>query len=210
MMPYLRNLVCATAIGLLMGIGQVFAQSADDVIDRLRSKYDTMVAMRATFSQTTSSTFLDDVEHFAGDILIQGDQYRIEMINQTIVTNTVLSWVFNKLDNQVLINDYELDENTFSLATFLNEFDSAYDVESYEQNGRLDVLTLIPQDPLSLFRTVKLWADGNVVVRLEVVDMNDVEMNFELSNIQFNPELSDQTFIFSIPNGVEIIDLREN
>lgn len=210
MMPYLRKLVCATAIGLLMGIGQVFAQSADDVIDRLRSKYDAMVAMRATFSQTTSSTFLDDVEHFGGDILIQGDQYRIEMINQTIVTNTVLSWVFNKSDNQVLINDYELDENTFSLATFLNEFDSAYDVESYKQNGRLDVLTLVPQDPLSLFRTVKLWADGNVVVRLEVVDMNDVEMNFELSNIQFNPELSDQTFIFSIPTGVEIIDLREN
>ncbi len=210
MPSFTRKLVFAATISLLMGIGEGYAQSSEDVIERLRARYDAMQAMRATFSQTTTSTYLDDAEHFEGDILIQGDQYRIEMSNQTIVTNAVVSWVFNKSENQVLINDYELDENTFSLSTFLNEFDSVYDVDSYTRIGKLDVLTLLPQDPLSLFRTVKLWADGNVVVRLNVVDMNDVEMNFELSDIQFNPELSDQTFIFSIPNGVEVIDLREN
>ena len=210
MPSFTRKLVFAATISLLMGIGEGYAQSSEDVIERLRARYDAMQAMRATFSQTTSSTYLDDAEHFEGDILIQGDQYRIEMSNQTIVTNTVVSWVFNKSENQVLINDYELDENTFSLSTFLDEFDSVYDVDSYTRIGKLDVLTLLPQDPLSLFRTVKLWADGNVVVRLNVVDMNDVEMNFELSDIQFNPELSDQTFIFSVPTGVEVIDLREN
>lgn len=210
MLSFTRKFVGAAAVGLLMGIGQGYAQSSDDVIERLRTRYDAVQAMRATFSQTTSSTFLDNVEHFEGDILIQGDQYRIEMSNQTIVTNTIVSWVFNRSENQVLINDYELDENTFSLTTFLDEFDSAYDVVSYERKDKLDVLALQPQDPLSLFRDVTLWADGDVVVRLDVVDMNDVEMKFELSDIVFNPELSDQTFIFSIPNGVEVIDLREN
>ena len=210
MLSFTRKFVGAAAVGLLMGIGQGYAQSSDDVIERLRTRYDAMQAMRATFSQTTSSTFLDNVEHFEGDILIQGDQYRIEMSNQTIVTNTIVSWVFNRSENQVLINDYEPDENTFSLTTFLEEFDSAYDVVSYEREDKLDVLALQPQDPLSLFRDVTLWADGDVVVRLDVVDMNDVEMKFELSDIVFNPELSDQTFIFSIPNGVEVIDLREN
>ncbi|MCZ6757635.1 MAG: outer-membrane lipoprotein carrier protein LolA [Bacteroidetes bacterium] len=210
MLSFTRKFVGAAAVGLLMGIGQGNAQSSDDVIERLRTRYDAVQAMRATFSQTTSSTFLDNVEHFEGDILIQGDQYRIEMSNQTIVTNTIVSWVFNRSENQVLINDYELDENTFSLTTFLDEFDSAYDVVSYEREDKLDVLVLKPQDPLSLFRDVTVWADGDVVVRLDVVDMNDVEMKFELSDIIFNPELSDQTFIFSIPNGVEVIDLREN
>lgn len=210
MLSFTRKFVGAAAVGLLMGIGQGYAQSSDDVIERLRTRYDAMQAMRATFSQTTSSTFLDNVEHFEGDILIQGDQYRIEMANQTIVTNTIVSWIFNRSENQVLINDYEPDENTFSLTTFLDEFDSAYDVVSYERKDKLDVLALRPQDPLSMFRDVTLWADGDIVVRLDVVDMNDVKMKFELSDIQFNPELSDQTFIFSIPNGVEVIDLREN
>lgn len=210
MLSFTRKFVGAAAVGLLMGIGQGYAQSSDDVIERLRTRYDAMQAMRATFSQTTSSTFLDNVEHFEGDILIQGDQYRIEMANQTIVTNTIVSWVYNRSENQVLINDYEPDENTFSLTTFLDEFDSAYDVVSYERKDKLDVLALRPQDPLSMFRDVTLWADGDIVVRLDVVDMNDVKMKFELSDIQFNPELSDQTFIFSIPNGVEVIDLREN
>lgn len=210
MRSFTLKIVGAAAMGLLMGTGQGYAQSSDDVIERLRTRYDAVQAMRATFSQTTSSTFLDNVEHFEGDILIQGDQYRIEMANQTIVTNTIVSWVFNRSENQVLINDYEPDENTFSLTTFLDEFDSAYDVVSYERKDKLDVLALRPQDPLSMFRDVTLWADGDIVVRLDVVDMNDVKMKFELSDIQFNPELSDQTFIFSIPNGVEVIDLREN
>lgn len=210
MLSFTLKIVGAAAMGLLMGTGQGYAQSSDDVIERLRTRYDAVQAMRATFSQTTSSTFLDNVEHFEGDILIQGDQYRIEMANQTIVTNTIVSWVFNRSENQVLINDYEPDENTFSLTTFLDEFDSAYDVVSYERKDKLDVLALRPQDPLSMFRDVTLWADGDIVVRLDVVDMNDVKMKFELSDIQFNPELSDQTFIFSIPNGVEVIDLREN
>ncbi|MCH8246746.1 MAG: outer membrane lipoprotein carrier protein LolA [Bacteroidetes bacterium] len=210
MRSFTLKIVGAAAMSLLMGTGQGYAQSSDDVIERLRTRYDAMQAMRATFSQTTSSTFLDNVEHFEGDILIQGDQYRIEMANQTIVTNTIVSWVFNRSENQVLINDYEPDENTFSLTTFLDEFDSAYDVVSYERKDKLDVLALRPQDPLSMFRDVTLWADGDIVVRLDVVDMNDVKMKFELSDIQFNPELSDQTFIFSIPNGVEVIDLREN
>ena len=210
MRSFTLKIVGAAAMGLLMGTGQGYAQSSDDVIERLRTRYDAVQAMRATFSQTTSSTFLDNEEHFEGDILIQGDQYRIEMANQTIVTNTIVSWVFNRSENQVLINDYEPDENTFSLTTFLDEFDSAYDVVSYERKDKLDVLALRPQDPLSMFRDVTLWADGDIVVRLDVVDMNDVKMKFELSDIQFNPELSDQTFIFSIPNGVEVIDLREN
>ncbi|MCH8123304.1 MAG: outer membrane lipoprotein carrier protein LolA [Bacteroidetes bacterium] len=210
MRSFTLKIVGAAAMGLLMGTGQGYAQSSDDVIERLRTRYDAVQAMRATFSQTTSSTFLDNVEHFEGDILIQGDQYRIEMANQTIVTNTIVSWVYNRSENQVLINDYEPDENTFSLTTFLDEFDSAYDVVSYERKDKLDVLALRPQDPLSMFRDVTLWADGDIVVRLDVVDMNDVKMKFELSDIQFNPELSDQTFIFSIPNGVEVIDLREN
>lgn len=194
----------------MLFVPAVWAQNADDVLARLRVRYDAMESMRASFSQSTSSTYLDDTEHFYGEIVLRGDSYRIEMADQTIVTDTVTTWIYNRLENQVLINDYEIDETTFSLSTFLAEFDTAYEVESYVRVDGMHTVKLVPNDPLSAFRSVTLWASDDVVVRLHVVDMNDVEMQFELTDIEFNPETPEGTFLFSVPDGVEVIDLREN
>lgn len=195
---------------VMLFVTAVSAQNADDVLARLRVRYDAMESMRASFSQSTSSTYLDDTEHFYGDIVLQGDSFRIEMADQTIVTNTVLTWIYNRSENQVLINGYEIDETTFSLSTFLAEFDTAYEVASYERVDGLDAVKLLPIDPFSAFRSVTLWASDDIVVRLHIVDMNDVEMQFDLTDIEFNPEIPEGTFLFSVPDGVDVIDLREN
>jgi outer membrane lipoprotein carrier protein len=132
------------------------------------------------------------------------------MAGQTIVTNTQLTWVYNRAENQVLVNDYEEDPNTFSLTTFLSEFDSTYTAESYAREDDRDVVTLIPVDPLSSFRSVRLYAETGIVRRLVVVDINDVQMDIQLSNILFDPEITDQSFIFSVPDDADVIDLRDN
>lgn len=207
------SIALALIYSIMIPFGSVWdvsAQSSDQLIERLRTRYDAMESMRTHFEQTTSSTYLDDTEFFEGEILIQGDQYRIEMSNQTIVANTEQTWVYNRSEHQVLLNDYELDENTFSLSTFLSEFDTAYDIVEYGSSGTFETLELQPQDPFSLFRTVKLFADGDIVVRLEILDLNDVHMVFELSDIQFNPTISSDSFIFSVPDGAEVVDLRDN
>jgi len=195
---------------LMLFVPAVSAQNADDVLGRLRVRYDAMESMRASFSQSTSSSYLDDTEHFYGEIVLQRDSYRIEMVDQTIVTNAVWTWIYNRSENQVLINSYEIDETTFSLSTFLTEFDTAYDVGSYARDDGVHIIKLIPTDPFSAFRSVTLWASDDVVVQLLVIDLNDVEMQFELTDIEFNPEIPEGTFLFSVPDGVEVIDLREN
>lgn len=178
----------------------------------LRTKYDTMVSLSATFDQTTSSDFMDTDEHYRGQILLSGDAYRIEMPAQTIVTNTQLTWVYNQAENQVLINNYVDDETTFSLSRFLSEFDTAYSVQSIEETPDGPTVVLTPDDDFSSFLSVQMWirsSDG-VVNRLRVIDVNDVEMIFNLSNIAFNPTVPEHSFRFVTPVGVEEIDLREN
>jgi outer membrane lipoprotein-sorting protein len=132
------------------------------------------------------------------------------MAGQTIVTNARLTWVYNRAENQVLVNDYEEDPNTFSLTTFLSEFDSTYVAESYARDDDQDVVTLLPVDPFSSFQSVRLFADAGIVHRLIVMDVNDVQMDIRLTDIVFDPEITDQSFIFSIPEGAEVIDLRDN
>ncbi len=198
-----------------MALQNATAQTADQVLRLLRDKYETMDAMRASFSQTTMSSFMDDPARFYGEILLSGDRYRIEMASQTIVTDGVVTWIYNRTENQVLINDYVDDETTFSLSTFLAEFDTAYRIDSFEQSGarphRTRILKLIPVDSFSAFQSVTIRAreSDNLVTRLDVIDLNEVEMRFDLTDIEFNPEVPPDTFVFSIPPGVETVDLRE-
>jgi outer membrane lipoprotein carrier protein len=188
------------------------AGDTDHIMSDLRTKYDTMVSLSATFDQTTSSDFMDEEEYYHGDILLQGDSYRIEMNAQTIVSNTELTWVYNKGENQVLINDYVDDETTFSLSRFLSEFDTAYSVASSEQTPVGPSIVLIPHDDFSSFLSVQMWIreSDSIVSRLRVIDINNVIMSFDLSGIVFNPRVPEQAFQFVTPAGVEEIDLREN
>jgi len=188
------------------------AQSADEVLASLRTKYDSMTSLSATFNQTTSSTYMDETEHYSGDIFLQGDSYRIEMATQTIVSDAQLMWIYNKSENQVLINDYVDDETTFSLSRFLREFDSAYTVGAFENTETGSILTLLPSDPYSSFQSVTMWTRtrDDLVTRLDVLDVNDVEMRFDLLDIVFNPSDPDGSFIFETPVGVEEIDHRDS
>lgn len=205
--------VLIAALGTIMWAPHpALAQSADEVLAALRAKYDTMTTLRASFNQTTSSTYLDETEHFQGAIVLQGDSYRIEMPAQTIVTDTQITWVYNKSENQVLLSDYFDDETTFSLSQFLKEFDTAYSVEAFESENSVSILTLEPTDPFSSFQsvTIRVRSRDSLVTRLDIIDVNDVEMKFELSDIEFNPNLPDGSFVFLTPEGVEEVDLRDN
>ena len=60
------------------------------------------------------------------------------------------------------------------------------------------------------FKSVKIDArrSDSIVTRVEVLDFNDVLMVFELHDIVLNPAISDDSFSFVPPSGVEVIDLR--
>ena len=115
----------------------------------------------------------------------------------------------------MIINDFVEDESDFSLTQFLRSFSDEYDA-SYQGTDRLsgvahERLRLLPRADFASFRQVDLWirsSDG-LVTRLIAVDLNDVRMVFELSDIEVNPNVSGDFFEFSIPDGAEIVDLRE-
>jgi len=197
---------------LIISSSDLRAQTVDEVLARLRSKYDTMTSLSAKFDQTTSSTYMDETEHYHGDIILQGDSYRIEMLTQTIVSDTQIIWVYNKSESQVLINDYVDDETTFSLSRFLNDFDKAYRVSTFENIDSGSVLTLLPSDPFSSFQSVTMWTRSrdDLVTRIDVIDVNDVEMRFDLLDITFNPPVPEGLFVFVTPENVEEIDLRDS
>lgn len=190
------------------------AQSADALLERMRSKYESLTALRASFVQQTTSDFLESDDVFTGMIVLSGDQYRVETPGHMFVSNGETVWVYNEADEQVLINNHEDDETSFSISRFFFEYDDSYRVDNTARevlNGEVFYqLQLIPTDPESFFSEVRMWlrASDNLVTRLHVSDLNETQMLFELENIEINPALPNDTFAFEAPEGVEVVDLR--
>ena len=114
----------------------------------------------------------------------------------------------------MLINDVVEDENSFLPNEFLLHHDERFDVldvDVVDYNGERHYrLNLKPKSPDSFFREATLWMRDrdDVITKLTVLDVNETRMVFTLDNIELNPSLDADTFSFTPPDGVEIIDLR--
>lgn len=208
-----RPLLLALAV-LLLGQSTALAQSSNPVITRLKAKYDEIDALRAGFTQTMSSAYSEGEETFSGTLVLQGDKFRVETGNQTLVTDGAVTWIYNAADNQVLINDATEDETSFSINDFLFNFDDRYEVTEAEpvriDGQRHYRLHLQPRAAESFFRDVTLWVRDRdtIITQLEVTDMNETKMVFHLSEVELNPRVDRSTFTFKPPQGAEVIDLR--
>ena len=210
---YLVSRLLLVATFLCIG-DQAIAQDADDVFERLKDKYDSIESLRAEFSQTMSSSYMDEEATSRGVLVVKGDHYRVETEGQTLVTNGDVTWVYMRAEKQVLINDYNEDEQTFSISEFLFDYDENFDasaVTSAQIGGKRHfVLTLTPKKDDAFFTeaTLSVRESDNVITRLRVVDVNGTTMIFNLENIQLNPSLQKDIFSFTPPDGTEVIDLR--
>lgn len=208
------SLLCLLVGAFLSGPAQARQAAGEQLATQLAQRYEAIDAMQTRFIQTATSGFMDQDERYSGMLVFTDTAYRITTSNQTIVTDGTTTWVYNIAEKQVLLNDYVEDESAFSLTSFLTSFSESYQstlVGSESLNGQLHhQLDLSPVDDFASFRSVSLWIRSSdmLVTRLVVLDLNDVTMTFELSDITVNPTLPDELFSLDIPDGVEVIDLR--
>lgn len=201
-------------LALLLTPGFSSAQSGDQIIADLNEVYESMEGLRGEFTQTMTSAFIDAPQQTSGTVSLQGDKYRVEAGDQTIITDGIATWVFTESTGQLLINDYVEDETSFSINNFFLNFDEKYDVEdvaSEAHNGEAHHrLSLSPKSDASFFTHVTIWVrkSDSIVTQLVLTDVNETEMTFSLDAIQINPGFTEDTFSFTPPEGTEVIDLR--
>lgn len=187
---------------------------AQELLRRVESTYDDMGGLQATFTQTVRSDFSDDVTRLRGMLSLQGEKYRVETAQQTIVTDGETTWIYNPADAQVIVNNHVENETAFSPQAFFANYTERYTVEAVrteEQDGELHhVLRLTPNDASAPFDEVTLWvrsADA-LIQRMRVHDRNGSVITVDLENIDLNPTFSAETFAFSPPKSAEVVDLR--
>ena len=96
------------------------------------------------------------------------------------------------------------------LANFQNDYEILNTSLNYLNGTRHHEMQLKSLINESFFKEVTLWMrdSDHVITRLKVVDANDALLEFNLNDIQINPNLEGDPFTFTPPATAEIIDLR--
>jgi outer membrane lipoprotein carrier protein len=196
--------------------GRLFAaDSPKGIIERVQKKYAEINDAILHFSQKVEFS-LSKAEYSSGGTLYmkKTNHYRIVTDDRTFVTDGKTVWSYSPANKQVLIDTFKDDPRSFSPERFLlsvpNDFYPAILGREKFQGKTVVLLKLSPKDDNATMRSLKLWVDDEdwLLWKAEIVDMNDNVTLYSVSDIRLNTGVSDSTFSFVAPPGVEVVDLR--
>jgi chaperone LolA len=195
------------------------ADSADAsgavLLRAVQQRYEAAGTLTATFTQTLTSDLTDGTRRVRGRLqAATGNRFRVDMPQETLVSDGQTTWVYNDAERQVLLNDYREDDVGFSPEDFFRDFTDRYDVVAQTSERRRGmphtVLTLRPTAPDAGFRTMRLWVrdDDRAITKLRLDTRDGATITFVLTDVVLGADLPPETFTFEPPEGAEVVDLR--
>lgn len=203
---------------ILFVIVNAFVYGADDsekILSKLQNKYESVKDITADFTQDVTFGISKMKQKIDGTIRIKkGNKYRIELEKQTIVTDGKTVWSYSQINNQVIIDNYKDDPQSLSPdRVLINVPKNYYSILIGNENlfnKKTSIIKLTPKDDMSLVKSMKVWIDLDdyIMRKIEIQDVSDNVNIYLIKSIKLNTGISDSTFKFEIPNGVEKVDLR--
>lgn len=188
--------------------------SPSEILEKVRAKYSQLNDVSAYFTQTVKMKFKQTAQKNSGSVKIKRrNKYRIETVQQTIVTDGKTVWMYSPASKQVLVDTFKTNRLPFSPEQFLLGLPKEFSAETVESVAEHFVLTLkaIPKDTSrSLFTSLKVWVQPNewTVEKIEYADKNNTVTFIELSDIRFNKGIDDKDFQFEISKDMNVVDLK--
>lgn len=134
-----------------------------------------------------------------------------EPYEELMVTDGTTIWRYEPDLEQVTVQDFddELDRTPVMLLNGDAEsIGNAYAVELTRMDEDILRFVLQPLRPSTLFERMSLTFEGPVLREMQFEDSLGQQTSLGFSRVERNLELPDATFVFTPPDGVELIDNR--
>ncbi len=191
------------------------SQSADDVLEKVRKRYDAVTDAELRFAQKIRFSMTKVEQQVSGTLFIKKkNKYRVEMDDRVIVTDGETIWSYSAANNQVVIDKFKQDEQSLSPEKILvgtpDNFTATLVGEEKLGGFETTVLKLVPKDEQSFIHSLRLWVDEKewMIRQVEVVDVSEKQTIYSVLQVRTNTGLQDSRFVYQIPKGAEVVDLR--
>jgi len=188
--------------------------SADKLIKKIQNKYNSMQTVSIRFTQQVQFGVTKSEQTFKGKFLMKkGNKYLIELEHQKIVTDGNSVWSINDLNQQVIIDKYRDDPNSFSpdkvLVSIPQNYSASLLAKEKIDERDMSVVKLIPKDKKINYKWLKVWiGDDLIMKKVQLLDVSENLTTYFVDEIKINQEIPDSQFQYKPESNLEIIDLR--
>ena len=208
-----KNLIIIVAL-CLNALGAIAQDAkAKAILDAVSANLKTMKTMKANFTLSISKT----KETKKGIVGMKGTKYFVSIGNgQEIYCDSKTIYTFTKSANEVTVNDFDPNENTFTPTKLFSnfydkEFKSKFVGEKKTGATTVNIIELTPTKSKQFVKVeVTIDKAKNTIISGKIFEKNGNIMSYTMSNLQANPVLADNLFVFDQKKhpGIEVIDLR--
>ena len=190
---------------------------AKAILDDLTKKTKGYSTISADFEYKLVNEAAGIDETQKGKIVTKGEKYKLELAGQQVISDgkTVWTYIADVEEVQITSADEDAEEGGLSpskIFTLYEEgFKYVYDKLQTIDGRSVHSIYLYPLKPGDKpFHTVVLYVDKEKVqVHSMIVKGKDGNVyTYKLSNFTPNKAVSDASFVFKTPEGVEEVDLR--
>ncbi len=195
--------------------------SVDQILDRVEKRY-TNSKFSADFIQKSTLKAMDITDLATGKVYIKYPgmmRWEYEKPDrQIIITDADRLWIYRPEDNQVMTGKAPTFFGDGKGASFLSDIQlirQKFDI-SLEQGGQAENdlfyhLKLIPREKTLDISEIRLMVSRQTFNVLQVMTINFYgdETRIDLINFAFGADLDDSLFSFTIPQGVDVLQIDE-
>lgn len=200
--------MCVNRIGFLIFLLVISlnatAKSLDDYLGQVKS-------LSAKFSQYVFNESTQEPETSSGRIFVQSpDKFRLDYskpYKQAYVADGVRIWSYDEDLEQVTVKKQEglLANSPAMVLGNPAGLKDAYVIQSQGIRKNIDWFYLTPRTADSQFDHIRLGFTGNNLYVMEMYDSFGQRTQLKFSELQYNPKIAPDRFIFNIPDGVDVI-----
>ena len=205
---------------LLECAGDVPLTEANALIDKVQSKYSEVKAIKANFTQSSYLAAVDAGEDSSGEVWLEKPskmkwQYK-EPEEQTFLMNDETLWLYQPLDNQVVIQRVEdvlLTDLPVAFLMGMGDLKKDFKLNKACKAANGTVLQMLPAkadkgNELEGF-TMLVDTVTSFPRTVQIVHVGGNKTTITLENTDFKPEIADNTFKAEFPKGIDINDMRK-
>tara|TARA_B110000881_G_scaffold68655_1_gene59310 strand:- start:160 stop:786 length:627 start_codon:yes stop_codon:yes gene_type:complete len=193
----------------------LFAQDqvAKDVLDKLSTTTKSYKNMTIGFNFIFENTSQNIKETQKGILILEADNFRLEMDAQTVINNGESQWVYLADMNEVQIMEHDPEDDMMSPNKLFTIYEKGYKYTyvgaEAEKGKRLQIIDLFPEES-SAFMKVTLAVDAakNQLHKITIHDKNGGTYTYLITAFSSNTTIKPFTFNTADFPGVEVIDLR--
>ena len=212
-------LTLCTSICILIASGtSAFALNPDETVSAVQKRYDATTSLKAKFIQKSYLKVMGQSQIAEGDVIIKKPGRMKWTYSapdpQLLISDEEFLWLYLPEDKQATRMKIESVYSSNTPALFLagkGKLTRTFNVGQVLEQETSYKITLFPKEEEQNIDHLVLVADKKnfQILGSSVYDKlgNHTEMRF--TEIQVNPTLNDNQFLFKAPAGVEIIDFSE-